>query len=154
MDFFTFIDFQFFLKYLDEVSSPVPDELEKVAVEVFFDQLPTKMRFCLPCYPCVVTENDIHFSNGWTETYDPKASSSCEILWDREAKYARMWIESQNPARIIVRFRAAIADPDGYICHSYIPSDSPYGKGDWTVITSSKGRKPAERVLREFGKIR
>jgi hypothetical protein len=80
----------------------------------------------------MVTENNIHFSNGWTETYDPKASSSCEILWDRDARYARMWIESQNEARIVVRFRAAIADPDGYIGHSDIPSGSPYGKGDWT----------------------
>ena len=120
------------VEYLNELSSPVPDELEQVTVEVFFDLLPTKMRFSLPCYPAMVTENNIHFSNGWTETYDPKASSSCEILWDREAKYSRMWIESQNPARIIVRFRSAIADPNGYIAHSYIPSGSPYGKGDWT----------------------
>jgi hypothetical protein len=80
----------------------------------------------------MVTENNIHFSNGWTETYDPQASSSCEVLWDRDSRYARMWIESQNPARIIVRARAAIADPDGYIAHSDIPSGSPYGKGDWT----------------------
>ncbi len=111
---------------------PVPGELKKVAVEVHFDLVPTKMRFSMPCYPSMVTENNIHFSNGWTETYDPKASSSCEILWDRDARYARMWIESQNEARIVVRFRAAIADPDGYIGHSYIPSGSPYGKGDWT----------------------
>jgi hypothetical protein len=43
-----------------------------------------------------------------------------------------MWIESQNPARIVVRARAAIADPDGRIAHNDIPSGSPYGKGDWT----------------------
>jgi hypothetical protein len=120
------------VKLLDNVSSPVPDELKNVAVEVFFDLLQVKMQFSLPCYPCMVTENNIHFSNGWTETYDPKASSSCEVLWDRDSKYARMWIECQNPARIIVRVRAALADPDGYIAHSYIPSGSPYGKGDWT----------------------
>lgn len=111
---------------------PVPRELKNVAVEVHFDRLPTKMRFSMPCYPSMITENNIHFSNGWTETYDPKASSSCEILWDREARYARMWVVSQNPARMIVRFRAAISDPDGYIAHSDIPSKSPYGKGDWT----------------------
>jgi hypothetical protein len=119
------------VEYL-EPGWPVPRELEKVAVEVHFDLLPVKMRFSLPCYPSMVTENNIHFSNGWTETYDPQASSSCEILWDRDSRYARMWIESQNPARIIVRARAAIADPDGYIGHSDIPSGSPYGKGDWT----------------------
>jgi hypothetical protein len=80
----------------------------------------------------MVTENDIHFSNGWTETYDPKASSSCEVLWDNEARHTRMWIESQNPARIVVRWRAGIADPAGRIAHIDIPSGSPYGKGDWT----------------------
>jgi hypothetical protein len=120
------------VEYIENPSSPVPFELRRVAVEVHFDLVPTMMRFSMPCYPCMVTENDIHYSNGWTETYDPKASSSCEVLWDRDARYARMWIESRNPARIIVRVRAALADPDGYIAHSDIPSGSPYGKGDWT----------------------
>ncbi len=120
------------VEYLQKPGFPVPRELKNVAVEVYFDLIPAKMRFSLPCYPSMVTENNIHFSNGWTETYDPQASSSCEILWDRDSRYARMWIESQNPARIIVRARAAIADPDGYIGHSDIPSGSPYGNGDWT----------------------
>jgi len=120
------------VEYLPEPGWPVPRELKNVAIEVYFDLVPTKMRFSLPCYPCMVTENNIHFSNGWTETYDPKASSSCEVLWDRDMRYARMWIESKNPARIIVRVRAALCDPDGYIAHSNIPSGSTYGKGDWT----------------------
>jgi hypothetical protein len=120
------------VKYLEEPSSPVPRELRRVAVEVHFDLVPTMMRFSMPCYPCMVTENGIHYSNGWTETYDPEASSSCEVLWDKEARYARMWIESQNPARIVVRWRAALADPNGRIAHNDIPSGSPYGKGDWT----------------------
>lgn len=120
------------VKYLKKPGSPVPPELRKVVVEVQFNLLPTMMRFSMPCYPCMVTENDIHYSNGWTETYDPRASSSCEVLWDDEARYARMWIESQNSARIIVRCRAALSDPNGYIAHSNISSSSPYGKGDWT----------------------
>lgn len=120
------------VQYLSEPSSAVPRELRRVAVEVHFDLVPTMMRFSMPCYPCMVTENGIHYSNGWTETYDPKASSSCEVLWDKEARYARMWIESQHPARIVVRVRAALADPDGRIAHNDIPSGSPYGKGDWT----------------------
>ena len=120
------------VEYFEDVDTVVPRELRRVAVEVNFDLVPTKMLFSMPCYPCMVTENGIHFSNGWTETYDPKASSSCEVLWDDEATYARMWIESQNPARIVVRWRAALADPRGYIAHSDIPSGSPYGKGDWT----------------------
>jgi hypothetical protein len=120
------------VKYLSNPSSAVPHQLRRVAVEVHFNLVPTMMRFSMPCFPCMVTENNIHYSNGWTETYDPKASSSCEVLWDKEARYARVWIESQNPARIIVRVRAALTDPDGYIAHSDIPSSSPYGKGDWT----------------------
>ena len=119
------------VQYMDP-GFKVPREVSEIACEVYFDLVPTKMRFSLPCYPCLVTENNIHYSSGWTETYDPRASSSCEILWDKQARTARMWIESQNPARIIVRFRAAIADPDGYVGHSYIPSGSPYGAGDWT----------------------
>lgn len=120
------------VKYLEEPGFAVPREVSRIAVQVHFDLAPTKMRFSMPCYPCMVTENNIHYSNGWTETYDPAASSSCEVLWDDEARYARMWIESQNPARIVVRVRAALSDPDGYIAHSYIPSGSPYGEGDWT----------------------
>ena len=120
------------VKYLDEPGFDVPRELSRIAVQVHFDLVPTKMRFSMPCYPCMVTENNIHYSSGWTETYDPEASSSCEVLWDDEARYARMWIESQNPARIVVRVRAALSDPEGYIAHSYIPSGSPYGEGDWT----------------------
>jgi hypothetical protein len=120
------------VEYLENPSSPVPRQLRRVAVEVHFDLVPTTMRFSMPCFPCMVTENGIHYSNGWTETYDPQVSSSCEVLWDNEARYARMWIESQNPARIVVRVRAALGDPDGYIAHSDIPSGSPYGQGDWT----------------------
>jgi len=57
------------VKYLEKPSSAVPRQLRKVAVEVHFDLVPTMMRFSMPCYPCMVTENDIHYSNGWTETY-------------------------------------------------------------------------------------
>jgi len=120
------------VQYVEKKDQTIPDELKKVAVEVSFESIKGMMRFSMPCYPCLVTENNIHYSNGWTETYDPKASSSCEVLWDKDAKYARMWIESQNPARIIVRVRAALADPEGRIAHKEIPSDSPYGPGDWT----------------------
>jgi hypothetical protein len=120
------------VEYLAEPGFDFPREVSRIAVEVYFDMVPTKMRFSMPCYPCMVTENNIHYSNGWTETYDPAASSSCEVLWDSDARYARMWIESQSPARIVVRACAALSDPDGYIAHSYIPSGSPYGEGDWT----------------------
>jgi hypothetical protein len=38
---------------------------------VTFDLLPTGMIFDLPALPCLVSENGIHYYNGWTETYDP-----------------------------------------------------------------------------------
>ena len=140
------------VKYLDKPGWPVPRELSKVAIEVHFDLIPTKMRFSMPCYPSMVTENNIHFSNGWTETYDPKASSSCEILWDRNARYSRMWIESQNPARIIVRWRSAICDPDGYISHILIFQVARHmakAIGQMSGITSIR----MERILDMYGSI-
>ncbi len=115
-------------------SEPVKLEPHKKgAVEVTFDQTPTKMRFNLPAYPCMVTENDIQYSNCYTETYDPRiGGGSFEVHMDRRNTYARMWIESQNDARIIVRCRGALADSHDNIAHTDIPSGSPHGDGDWT----------------------
>lgn len=105
---------------------------KKAAVEVYFDLLPASMRFHLPSFPCMVTENNIRYSNFWAETYEPRIrGGSFEPMMDRDHKYARMWIESQNDARIIVRVRGALCDSKGNIAHSDIPSGSPYGKGDW-----------------------
>jgi hypothetical protein len=101
-------------------------------VVVTFDQLPTKMSFNLPSFPCMVTENDISYYNGWTETYDEAAGEgSCEPLMDFENVYSRMWIENQNDARIVVRWRAALVSSDGIIAHKNEPQVAPYGPGDW-----------------------
>ncbi|UCE62898.1 MAG: hypothetical protein JSU59_08420, partial [Nitrospirota bacterium] len=101
-------------------------------VVVSFDLLPTQMSFNLPSFPCLVTENDISYYNGWTETYDEAAGGgSCEPLMDRDNVYSRMWIESQNDARIIVRWRAALVSSAGIIAHKDAPVVSPYGPGDW-----------------------
>jgi hypothetical protein len=101
-------------------------------VVVTFDQLPTKMSFNLPSFPCLVTENGISYYNGWTETYDEAAGEgSCEPLMDGDNVYSRMWIESQNDARIVVRWRAALVSSDGIIAHKGMPTVSPYGPGDW-----------------------
>lgn len=105
----------------------------KGAVKVYFDMLPTSMSFNLPAFPCMVTENNIQYSNCYTETYEPRiGGGSFETLQDRRNTYARMWIESQHDARIIVRVRGALSDSRDNIAHTDIPSGSPYGKGDWT----------------------
>jgi hypothetical protein len=106
-------------------------------VEVHFDLLPTSMRFNAPAYPCMVTENDIQYSNGFAETYDPRRDPnakepSFEPGFDDLNEYARMWVESQNDARIVVRVRGAMVSDEGKrIAHADIPSGSPYGNGDW-----------------------
>jgi hypothetical protein len=107
-------------------------ERKKPSVEVTFDLLPTSMRFHLPSFPCMVTENNIRYSNFWAETYEPRiGGGSFEPLFDRRHRYARMWIEHQSDARIVVRVRGALCNTEGDIAHSDIPSGSPYGKGDW-----------------------
>jgi len=102
------------------------------AVEVFFEGQPTCLRFNMPAYPCMVTENDIQYVTFGCETYDPRvAPKSFEPQQDRDNTYNRFWIESENEARIIVRFRGALCNREGKIAHTDIPSGSPYGKGDW-----------------------
>lgn len=106
-------------------------------VTVYFDRLPTSMRFNAPAYPCLVTENGIQYSNGFAETYDPRLDrnakeTSFEPGFDDSNEYSRMWIESQNDARIVVRVRGALVSDEGkHIAHADIPSGSPHGKGDW-----------------------
>jgi hypothetical protein len=110
---------------------------QQKVVEVKFDLLPTSMRFNAPSYPCLVTENAIQYSNGFAETYDPLLApdakeTSFEPGFDDTNQYARMWIESQNDARIVVRVRGALVSDEGkLIAHGNIPGGSPYGKGDW-----------------------
>ncbi len=119
-------------------SAPVRMEShQQRVVEVQFDLLPTSMRFNAPSYPCMVTENGIQYSNGFAETYDPRLDpnakeTSFEPGFDDDNLYSRMWIESQNEARIVVRVRGALVSDEGKrIAHADIPSGSPHGKGDW-----------------------
>jgi hypothetical protein len=107
-------------------------ERKKPSVTVTFDLLPTSMRFHLPAFPCMVTENNIRYSNFWAETYEPRiGGGSFEPLFDRRHRYARMWVERQSDARIVVRVRGALCNTDEDIAHWDVPSGSPYGKGDW-----------------------
>lgn len=120
------------------LSSPVKMQPhQQGVVDVQFDLLPTSMRFNAPAYPCLVTENDIQYSNGFAETYDPRLDpkareTSFEPGFDDFNEYSRMWIESQNEARIVVHVRGAMVSDEGKrIAHSDIPSGSPHGAGDW-----------------------
>jgi hypothetical protein len=113
-------------------TEPVKMDRRATAVEVYFDLVPTSLRFTLPSFPSMVTENGIVYSNFWAETYEPRiGGGSFEPLFDRQNRYARMWIEHQSDARIVVRVRGALCNTEGDIAHSDIPSGSPYGMGDW-----------------------
>jgi hypothetical protein len=104
-------------------------------VVVTFDTLPTRMRFDLPGHILMFTENDIPYMNGATETYMPgegvHEGASYESWNDTKNKYSRMWIESQNDARIVVRHRCALIKGNT-IVHSDKPKVAPYGPGNWT----------------------
>ncbi len=86
---------------------------QQAVVTVSFNKLPTSLRFNAPSYVCMVSENDIQYCNGFAETYDPRqlpnaVETSFEPAFDDDNKYARIWIESQNAARIVVRCRGAL----------------------------------------------
>ena len=97
------------------------------AVEVFFENMPTRLRFNMPAYPAIMTENGIQYVTFGAETYDPRVGrKSFEPQQDLENVYNRFWIESENEARIIVRFRGALkGDGVDAIAHTDIPSGSP-----------------------------
>jgi hypothetical protein len=89
-------------------TEPVKMGRRETAVEVYFDLAPTSLRFTLPSFPSMVTENGIVYSNFWAETYEPRiGGGSFEPLFDRQNRYARMWIERESDARIVVRVRGA-----------------------------------------------
>jgi hypothetical protein len=102
---------------------------------VTFDTIPTRMSFDLPGHIKMISENGIPYTNGATETYIPAEGhhegASYESWNDHQNKYARMWIESRNDARIVVRHRCALVKGDT-ICHQDKRKVAPYGPGNWT----------------------
>jgi hypothetical protein len=109
------------------------------AVKVTFDLLPTTMSFDLPWHFCAVSENGLKIAHFAAETYDPRewdgtgADASFEAGMDKEGRYARVWIEHQSAARIVVRVRYALTNSKYKIAHDDLATGSPYnnGKGDW-----------------------
>lgn len=61
------------------------------------------------------------------------ADASFEPAMDKEGRFARVWIEHQSAARIVVRVRYALNNSAYEIAHDDIATDSPYndGRGDW-----------------------
>lgn len=109
------------------------------AVKVSFDLHPHTMSFDLPWHFCSVAENGLKFAHFAAETYDPRkwdgkgADASFEAGMDREGRYARVWIEHQSAARIVVRVQYALTNSKYQIAHDDLPTNSPYngGMGDW-----------------------
>lgn len=114
------------------VTEPKRLKPDTTAVTVTFEGVPYRMIFRPPWLSGFVGEKDIVCSPGYAETADAKhCEGSAEVQQDKTNRYARMWIERQSPARIIVRTRGALCDKNGVIAHSDVASGSPYGKGDW-----------------------
>lgn len=96
------------------------------------------MSFDLPWHFCAVSENGIKFAHFAAETYDPRewdgtgADASFEAGMDKKGRYARVWIEHQSAARIVVRVRYALTNSKYKIAHDDLQTGSPYndGKGD------------------------
>ena len=99
---------------------PPPGEF-KEAVKVTFDMLPTSIDFLLPAYPSL-TQEGIHLTGAYVETYDPARTPDDVALWqlsfevamDVSNKYSRMWYESQSPARVTVRWRAPLVSHESF----------------------------------------
>ena len=99
---------------------------------VRFDTQPTTLTFGLPASVLMTTPGGVRYWNGYAETFDKaNCEGCCEVIQDRESRYSRMWVAQRSPARIVVRWRAAMNDAKYRIAHTDVPSGSPYGRGDW-----------------------
>lgn len=105
------------------------------AVKVTFDLQPTPMSFDLTWHFCSVAENGLKFAYFAAETYDPRrwdgsgANASFEPGMDKEGRFARVWLEHQSAARIVVRVRYALNNSAYDIAHDDLLTNSPYNKG-------------------------
>ena len=101
-------------------------------ITVRFDSQPTRLTFRPPASVHMVTDGGLRYWNGYAETFDEKnCEGCCEVIQDRECRYARMWIERRSAARVVVRCRGALNDAKYRIAHTDVASGSPYGRGDW-----------------------
>jgi hypothetical protein len=100
-------------------------------VVVQFDESDCKFVFWhgTSYIPSWVTENDIHFNNGFNEGWNEHGS--CEPMSDKKAKYSHVKIIESNDARVVVLWRYALVDVLG----TFAFEDPTTGWGDWTNET-------------------
>ncbi len=79
--------------------------------------------------PSWVTENGIHFNNGFNEGWNDHGS--CEPMSDKKTKYSSVKIVESNDARVVVQWRYALVDVLG----TFAFEDPETGWGDWTNET-------------------
>jgi hypothetical protein len=113
------------------LTEPLVPKRGEPAVRITFPDTDCYMLFDPPQVAGYFTPEGIGFSNEWAETKSPADDGDDygEVGFDRNAV---MWIESQSPARKVVRFRGTLFDGDGNVSHTEVESGSPYGKGDWS----------------------
>ena len=114
------------------VTSPVKPESGNTAVTVTFPFATYTMAFKLPSWPQYVLPDGNAFGNAWSETITGGSSHAdgwdYEILFDKNSV---MWIESQNNARIVVRWRGQLVNQYGETAHTDVKPEAPYGAGEW-----------------------
>jgi len=113
------------------LTEPLVPERGEIAVRITFPDDDFEMRFDPPGRAGYLTPEGIGTSNEWAETasIEKDLPGWGEVLFDRNAV---MWLEQNNPARKVVRFRGVIKTPGGELLHADINSGSPYGEGDWS----------------------
>lgn len=79
--------------------------------------------------PSWVSENGIHFNNGFNEGWNE--NGSCEPMSDKKTKYSTVKIVESNEARVVVQWRYALVDVTG----KFAFEDPETGWGDWTNET-------------------
>lgn len=79
------------------------------------------------------TDTGVVYTNGSTEIAigDFAEENKYNAGNDKQREYSRVWIESQNEARIVVRHRAALVNKGGEIAYSNKAKIAPYGPGSW-----------------------
>lgn len=118
------------LKYYEAWDAPWAIS-ENADVVVQFDESDSKFVFWhgTSYIPSWVTENNIHFNNGFNEGWNEHGS--CEPMSDKKAKYSTVKIIESNPARVVVQWRYALVDVVG----NFAFEDPETGWGDWTNET-------------------